>query len=85
MVRTQIQLSEAQAEALKAVASRAHVSMAELIRLALERQLRTAPGPSPRERIDRAQSIAGRFSSGRSDVSAEHDAALADAFDARAE
>ena len=80
MVRTQIQLPEAQAEALKALALRDHLSMAELIRVALERQLRATPGPGPHERVERALAVAGRFASGRPNGSTDHDAALADAF-----
>jgi hypothetical protein len=84
VVRTQIQLPESQAEALKALALRDHLSMAELIRVALERQLRAAPGPGPRERVERALAVCGRFASGRTDISGDHDAALADAFAERA-
>ena len=42
MVRTQIQLSEKQAKALKKLAARRNVSVAELIRQAVDVQLHTA-------------------------------------------
>lgn len=82
MVRTQIQLSEKQAKALKRLATRRNVSVAELIRQAVDEQLRVAGNIDPDEKKRRALSIAGRFNSGLADLSTEHDRYLAEAFDA---
>ena len=80
MVRTQIQLTEKQAKALKKMAASQHLSSAELIRRAVDVLINSSPGTDPEERRKRAIEIAGRFSSGKSDVSGKHDKYLADAF-----
>jgi len=73
MVRTQIQLTERQAEALKEAAARQGVSMAELIRQAVDR-LVASSGPSTKAELrSRAAAVAGKFRSGRDDVSVRHD------------
>ena len=78
MVRTQIQLTEAQADALRREAAGRGVSMAEIIRAAVDAHL-AGGGASVRERALRA---IGGFRSGRADVSENHDDHLADAFEA---
>jgi hypothetical protein len=80
MIRTQIQLTEEQAKALKKMAASRHLSSAELIRRAIDVMIKSGPAADPDERRKRAIEIAGRFSSGRSDVSRKHDKYLADAF-----
>jgi hypothetical protein len=80
MVRTQIQLSEKQAAALKKLAARQNVSVAELIRRAVDEQLRAAGSLDPDERKRRALAAAGRFHSGQSDLSTAHDQYLSEAF-----
>jgi|APDOM4702015023_1054809.scaffolds.fasta_scaffold554975_1 RecA/RadA recombinase len=80
MVRTQIQLTEEQARAIKKMAASRHVSGAELIRRAIDVMIKSGPAADPEERRKRAIDIAGRFSSGKSDVSRKHDKYLADAF-----
>ena len=80
MVRTQIQLSEKQAKALKKLAARRNVSVAELIRQAVDEELRAAGGIDRDERKRRALAAAGRFHSGLTDLSTEHDHYLAEAF-----
>jgi hypothetical protein len=80
MIRTQIQLSEQQAKALKNLAARRKVSVAELIRQAVDEQLRASGNVDPDERKRRALAIAGRFHSGLTDLSTEHDRYLAEAF-----
>jgi predicted DNA-binding ribbon-helix-helix protein len=82
MIRTQIQLSEKQAKALKDLAARRNVSVAELIRQAVDEQLRAAGTIDPEERKRRALAAAGRFHSGLTDLSTEHDRYLAEAFSA---
>ncbi|MBI4860208.1 MAG: ribbon-helix-helix protein, CopG family [Candidatus Riflebacteria bacterium] len=81
MVRTQIQLPPAQARALKSLAASRGISMAEMIRLAIDEMLRTK-GQKPREELwDRALEVAGRYRSGRHDLSEKHDEHLAEVFD----
>ncbi len=77
MIRTQIQLTEAQARALKKLAAERGVSMAELIRQGVERVL--ADG-DPRERRRRALAVLGTFEGGPPDVSTNHDKYLAEDF-----
>ena len=80
MIRTQIQLSEKQAKALKDLAARRNVSVAELIRQAVDEHLRAAGSIDPDERKRRALAAAGRFHSGLTDLSTAHDRYLAEAF-----
>jgi hypothetical protein len=81
MVRTQIQLTEEQAAALRAIAAQRQVSIAGIIRTSIDDFLKRDATTSRKERIARAKSVAGRFSSGKSDVSAEHDRHLVEAFE----
>lgn len=77
MVRTQIQLTEQQAQALKEIAARQGVSMAELIRESVDRII------DERERKEKwrsALATMGRYRSGLSDVSANHDEYLAEDY-----
>ena len=80
MVRTQIQLTEEQAKALKKLASSRHLSIAELIRQGVDTVLRSNVTVDAEEKRKRAIAIAGRFSSGKRDISKEHDKYLAEAF-----
>ncbi len=80
MVRTQIQLTDSQIEDLKRIASSRHVSVAELIRQAVDALVSTNASVDREERHRRALDAAGRFSSGASDTSSEHDTYLAGAF-----
>ena len=82
MIRTQIQLKEEQVRVLKKLAAARGVSMAELIRQSVDALIRssTGIGISDEERRRRAIAAAGRFRSGTSDVSSEHDRHLVEAF-----
>lgn len=80
MVRTQIQLTEEQANALKKLASSRHLSIAELIRQAVDTIIKSNVVIDTEERRKRAMDIVGRFSSGKHDISREHDKYLAEAF-----
>lgn len=80
MVRTQIQLTEEQATALKKIALARHLSIAELIRQAVDNIIRSSSVIDFEERKKRAIAAAGRFHSGISDLSAAHDKYLAEAF-----
>ena len=80
MIRTKIQLSEKQAKALKDLAARRQVSVAKLIRQAVDEQLRASGAIDPETRKRRAQAVVGRFHSSRSDLSVAHNRYLAEAF-----
>lgn len=80
MVRTQIQLTEEQARMLKVLAVGRGVSIAELIRQSLTLLLHSSASVSPEERRKRALEVAGRFRSGKPDVSVKHDVHLAEAY-----
>jgi hypothetical protein len=82
MVRTQVQLTDKQAEALRRRSKRENVSVAELVRQAIDVFTRVEP-PSGAELRERAIRAAGRFASGVHDTSSRHDDALAEAFGAR--
>ena len=74
MVRTQIQLTERQARELRKIAAREGVSMAEVIRRAVDAKIRGGAGEVPWEERDRrAQAAMGKFRSGLKDVAERHD------------
>lgn len=81
MVRTQVQLTEQQAARLKEMAERRDVSMAHLIRTAVDRLLDSEAAVGMEERWRRALEVIGRFDSGCADVATEHDRHLADAYE----
>ena len=80
MVRTQIQMTEEQVKALKRIALSRHLSIAELIRQAVDTVIRTNTMVDIEERRKRAIDIVGRFSSGKRDISRKHDTYLVEAF-----
>jgi len=80
MVRTQIQLTEDQAEALKRISASRHLSVAELIRRAIDMMIRTSALVDPEERLKRSMEIVGKFGSGRRDISKKHDVYLAETY-----
>ncbi|MGB9661908.1 MAG: ribbon-helix-helix protein, CopG family [Moorellaceae bacterium] len=80
MIRTQVQLTEAQFEALKRLSAAENLSMAELIRRGVDLVLASGNNVNDEERIRRAMAAAGRFRSGIKDLSANHDAYLAEAI-----
>ena len=73
MVRTQIQLSEDEAVAVKRLARERSVSMASVIREAVDMYVRRESGLSLDERWERSLAAVGGFHSGMSDLSARHD------------
>jgi hypothetical protein len=77
MIRTQIQLDEAQAEGLRKLAAERGMSLAALVREAVNALLRDA---GREEKIRRALALGGKFSSGLRDVSVEHDRYLAEDY-----
>ena len=80
MVRTQIQLTEDQAKALKKVAQSRHLSVAELIRKAVDAIIKSSTVVDAEERHKRAMEIVGKFGSGKRDVSKKHDPYLTEAY-----
>jgi len=80
MVRTQVQLSREQVERLRALAVERGVSMSELVRRAVDLFLDAGGYSSREERKRRALEAAGRYASGESGVSADHDHCLEDAY-----
>jgi hypothetical protein len=78
MVRTQIQLTERQAARLKQLAAARGRSMADLIRGSVDALLAQPEHQDEVARRARAQRAAGRFRSGRRDLSASHDRHLAE-------
>jgi predicted DNA-binding ribbon-helix-helix protein len=80
MVRTQIQLTAQQAKAIKKIARARHLSVAELIRQAVDNLIKASTVIDVEERRKRALDAAGRFHSGLRDLSTEHDKYLEEAF-----
>lgn len=80
MIRTQIQLTESQYNALKERAKALNTSMAEMIRDSVQLYLSKAEVRSAEERRRSALSIAGRFDSGLANLAEEHDRYSDEAF-----
>ena len=80
MIRTQVQLTEEQARALKEIAHRENASIAELTRRAIDQWLQTTGAIPMAERRHRALAVVGTFRSGQTDVSERHDEYLAEAY-----
>jgi predicted DNA-binding protein len=72
MVRTQIQLTEEQAERLREISMKNHESIASLIRNAIDQFLLSG-------KVDRsslyvqASSVVGKYQADKDDISVEHD------------
>jgi predicted DNA-binding protein len=80
VVRTQIQLTEEQAERLRRLAVQRGVSMAEIVRAAVDRYMEEVSATDEAQMDARAMAVIGRFASGSRDGSAAHDRYLYDAF-----
>lgn len=74
MIRTQVQFTEEQWNALRRLSAERGQSMAELVRQSVTHEISRASGLEP------LLAAAGKFSSGRCDVSARHDQYLAEDF-----
>jgi hypothetical protein len=74
---TPIQLTEDESKALRQLSAVTGRSVAELIRSAIDQYLAGKTG----DRVERAIRVAGMFSSGSPDASANHDWYLAEAFE----
>jgi len=80
MVRTQIQLTDAQARELKDIAARQGTSMAALIRRFVDRMLPVERIADEDEVRRRAIAAAGRVHSGTGDLAAKHDDYAVEAY-----
>jgi hypothetical protein len=80
MVRTQIQLTEEQSRRLKMLAADEKISIAELIRRSVDSYLGMQKQLDQNERRRRALTVAGKYSSGSSDGSVEHDRYLTEIY-----
>jgi metal-responsive CopG/Arc/MetJ family transcriptional regulator len=78
MVRIQIQLTAEQARNLKKMALARQVSVSEMIRKAVDNLLLSNTKPDIQERKARALEIAGKYRSGKKDISKKHDVYLAE-------
>jgi Arc/MetJ-type ribon-helix-helix transcriptional regulator len=74
MVRTQVQLTDRQAEQLRRLSAQQQRSMADLIREALDDLLTRQGGTARQDRMRRATRAFGRFRSGTGDLARRHDA-----------
>jgi predicted DNA-binding protein len=81
MIRTQVQLTEEQLNALRQISATTGRSTAELIRNGIDQYLAERRVAKAEDRIERAIRVAGKFASGGVGVSADHDRYLAEAFE----
>jgi hypothetical protein len=81
MVRTQIQLTEAQVSKIKKAAMDQGISVAEVIRRAVENIVQSNAKMSIQEKAKRAMEVAGKFRSGKRNISRKHDEYLAEAYE----
>ena len=82
MVRMQVRLPEAMARRVRHVADREQIPMAEVIRRALSLFFELSPDMAGGARHSRAAAAAGAISSGRADLSGNHDSHFAAASEA---
>ena len=80
MVRTQVQFTEQQLDALRQHSAESGKSIAELVRLGVDLYLNAPLRPSREELRERALRAMNRFSSGRKDISRHHDRYLAEDY-----
>ena len=80
MIRTQIQLTEAQVSKIKKAAMDQGTSVAEVIRRAVENMVQSNAKMNIQERAKRAMEIAGKFRSRKKNISRKHDEYLAEAY-----
>jgi hypothetical protein len=80
MIRTQVQLTEVQMEALRRLAVLKKKSLADLVRQSVELYLNRESPTGDTLRVQRALDVVGKFSSGSADGSSQHDRHLADAY-----
>lgn len=80
MLRTQVQLTEAQVKKLKRIAAERDLPLAELVRQGIDLYLEASPFVSRQERRRRALDAAGKYGSDKTDLSEKHDKYLAEIY-----
>lgn len=80
MVRTQIQLTENQADILKKISKKYNISISELIRRGVDMIIQSIPEVDIQEKRHRAFSLGGMFYSEDKDLSVNHDKYLAEVY-----
>lgn len=73
MNRTQVQLTEAQMQALKKLAAENDTSVSELVRQSVDLMIMTRRIPDRNSQFAQAKSVAGRFRSGLGNLARDHD------------
>jgi len=81
VVRTQIQLTESQASILQKIAADQGISVAELIRRAVDNYLKYYEGTGRQDLIERAKEAVGKYRTDSSDLAKNHDLYLAEDFE----
>jgi hypothetical protein len=81
VVRTQIQLTEEQSRQVKDFARREGISMAEVIRNAIDEWLERRSDLTEAQRWTQSLNAIGKFHSGVSDLAGNHDKYLAKAYE----
>jgi hypothetical protein len=79
MIRTQIQLTEEQYEAVREMSRSNNESMSAIIRRAVERLILTRK-PDRSDLYRKAGEVVGKYRSGKKDISLEHDRYLDEAY-----
>ena len=79
MVRVQVQLTEEQVAALRELAANEGLSVAHVVREAVDLLLRERCGPTREEMVKRSLAAVGMFRSGTGDLSDRHDEYSAEA------
>jgi len=80
MVRTQVRLTEDQLHTLRRLSATTGRSIAGLVRQGVEHYLSTQQHGASEQQIERARRVAGKFSSGSCNGSAQHNRHLTEAF-----
>lgn len=75
-----MQFEKHQLQALRQISSETGRSIADLVREGVDLYLQARKRPSRQELIERARRAAGKFSSGKKDISVNHDRYLAEAY-----
>ena len=80
MIRTQVQFTPEQWEALKKIAASRHVSVAEVVRRSVDQLIRSPENKKIDEYRRLSVEIVGKYKSESSDVSTNHDKYLSDVY-----
>jgi Arc/MetJ-type ribon-helix-helix transcriptional regulator len=81
VIRTQIQLTEEQSRRVKEVARRENISMAEVIRNAIDAWLEQRSDLTEEQRWAQSLNAIGKFHSGVTDLAENHDKYLTEAYE----